>query len=154
MKLTWLELKLPPVLLVIILMVVMTLVKTLDLSLFEFARQTEVGGILAGFGLVVIAAGVMQFDQAKTTVNPVKPNETSRVVSTGIYSITRNPMYLGMLFVLTGWCVYLGIIANLAFLVVFVLYMVQFQIKPEEKILRQMFGEEYDEYVTRVRRWI
>lgn len=154
MKLSWLELKLPPVLLVIMLMVLMTFVKTLDLSLFMFARQVEIGGILAGVGLVIIAAGVMQFDQAKTTVNPVNPSQTSRVVSTGIYSKTRNPMYLGMLFVLTGWCVYLGVFVNLGFLVLFVVYMIQFQIKPEEKILRQMFGEEYDEYLTRVRRWL
>lgn len=105
-------------------------------------------------GLGVAVAGVVSFRIAKTTVNPLKPDTASSLVVAGIYRVTRNPMYLGMLIVLVGWAAFL---ANaLAFIVAaaFVLYLNRFQIIPEEKALTTRFSPEFATYCSKVRRWI
>jgi protein-S-isoprenylcysteine O-methyltransferase Ste14 len=48
-------------------------------------------------------AGIVSFRKAVTTVYPLKPDMTLSLVTTGIYKITRNPMYLGSLLLLIGW---------------------------------------------------
>ena len=110
------------------------------------------GLVLLGFTLAL--AGVLAFRKAKTTVNPTKPETTSAVVATGIYRLTRNPMYLGMLIVLVGWAVFLGNAISFFVLPLFVLYMNRFQIGPEERVLSEHFGSEYSAYMQSVRRWL
>jgi protein-S-isoprenylcysteine O-methyltransferase Ste14 len=63
-------------------------------------------------------------------------------------------MYLGLLIALTGWGLYLGNLASLACLPLFVRVLTQIQILPEERILREKFGESYEDYLLQVRRWI
>jgi protein-S-isoprenylcysteine O-methyltransferase Ste14 len=75
-------------------------------------------------------------------------------VDSGIYRFTRNPMYLGMLLVLTAGAVYLGNLAAFAVLPLFVLSMNRLQIRPEERFMREKFGDAYRDYAARVRRWI
>ena len=109
---------------------------------------------LTAVGAGAALAGVISFRLAKTTVNPLKPEAASSLVVSGIYRITRNPMYLGALLVLIGWAVFL---ANAAAFIVsagFVLYLNRFQISPEEKALTIRFGPEFSTYCARVRRWI
>ena len=60
---------------------------------------------LVVLGLTVDAAGVLSFRRARTTVNPFAPERTVNIVSSGIYRLSRNPMYLGMACILTGWAV-------------------------------------------------
>jgi protein-S-isoprenylcysteine O-methyltransferase Ste14 len=107
---------------------------------------------LAGFGITT--AGVQTFRARQTTVNPMKPDTASSLVATGIYRHTRNPMYLGMLLVLTGLGLALAHFAAPLAMAGFVLYMNRFQIQPEERALRERFGAEFDEYTKTVRRWI
>lgn len=154
MNLSKIELKVPPVAQVLVVMLLMFGCAQFYESSFYFNNQLEISGFIAAFGLLVIVAGVVQFRIANTTVNPVKPNETSKVVATGIYRWTRNPMYLGMLLTILGWFVYLGVVVNLVFIAIFIGYMNRFQIKPEEAMLKQLFSEEYEQYINRVRRWI
>ena len=59
-------------------------------------------------GLLLGIAGILSFQRAKTTVHPMRPSEASSLVTTGIYTRTRNPMYLGLLMGLIAWGVYLG----------------------------------------------
>jgi protein-S-isoprenylcysteine O-methyltransferase Ste14 len=75
-------------------------------------------------------------------------------VRSGVYSFTRNPMYLGFLLVLVGWATFLS--NALAFLILpaFILYMNRFQIEPEERALASLFAEEFVAYKSRVRRWL
>ncbi|MFV0679119.1 methyltransferase family protein [Ottowia sp.] len=108
---------------------------------------------LAAMGSAVALAGVRAFGRARTTVNPLAPQKASALVTTGIYQFTRNPMYLGMLLVLCGWAVWLGHAAALAVLPLSVMLLNQLQIKPEERILRQRFGQDYARYIARVKRW-
>jgi len=84
----------------------------------------------------------------------MKPGKSSALVTTGIYTLTRNPMYLGMVTLLTAWAVYLGALWPFVGPVLFILYINRFQIGPEEKIMHSKFGKEFTDYVARVRRWI
>ena len=107
---------------------------------------------LAGLALGLVAVG--QFLRARTTVDPLDPGKASALVASGIYRFTRNPMYLGMATLLLAWAVYLSNVAALAGLALFIAYMNRFQIAPEERALRARFGEQFDAYCRRVRRWI
>ena len=107
---------------------------------------------LAGGGFAL--SGVVSFRRARTTVNPMKPEKTSSLVTTGIYRITRNPMYVGVLFVIVAWAVFLSAPWTLVGPLAFVLYMNRFQIAPEERVLSAMFGTDYSNYKARVRRWL
>ena len=108
--------------------------------------------MLAG-GLLALA-GVLAFRRRRTTVNPLHPEAASSMVTTGVYRITRNPMYLGMLLVLGGWALMLANAAALPGLPLFVLAMNRLQIAPEERALRSRFGAEFERYAASVRRWI
>ena len=105
-------------------------------------------------GALCSVAGIREFGRVSTTVNPLKPEEASTLVTTGVYQVTRNPMYVGLFLILTGWAVWLSGLGNLPLLIVFLLVMTEMQIKPEEKALQTLFGQEYEEYRQRVRRWI
>lgn len=110
--------------------------------------------ILVGLGLSLCVGGVQSFRYAKTTIDPRHPEKVTTVVDTGLYGVTRNPMYVGMMLILLGWAVHLQNIP--AFLVVglFVATMTQFQIRPEERLLEERFGEAYLDYRRRVPRWL
>lgn len=105
-------------------------------------------------GIALDFSGLFEFQKHHTTINPIHPEKTSEIVQSGIYSKTRNPMYLGMVFLLMGFCIITK--SSFGFLVVpiFIKYIETFQIKPEEEILSAKFGKEYDDYCQRVRRWV
>ncbi len=109
---------------------------------------------LAVAGLVVAAAAIREFRRAQTTVNPLQPDAASALVDSGIFLRSRNPMYLGLLLVLSGWAVWLQSLGAAVVLVVFWLLITELQIKPEETALQKNFGEPYADYCRRVRRWI
>jgi protein-S-isoprenylcysteine O-methyltransferase Ste14 len=108
--------------------------------------------VLVGIGFS--AAGVLAFRRARTTVNPTKPEQASSLVSSGVYRITRNPMYVGLLCVLVALAVFLSSAWALFGPVAFVLYIGRFQIAPEERALAKLFGSEYANYQAKVRRWL
>ena len=72
----------------------------------------------------------------------------------GIYRLTRNPMYLGVLLLLLAWAIYLANVLTVLFLPAFVWYMGRYQIEPEEQALTSLFGPQYTAYAAQVRRWI
>lgn len=113
-----------------------------------------VSAVLAAIGAAVALGGVASFRRAKTTVNPLRPESSSALVSTGVYSFTRNPMYLGMLLVVLAWAVHLSSIWSLIGPATFAWYITRFQIVPEERVLDALFGASFAEYKKRVRRWI
>lgn len=115
-------------------------------------KTVAIGIGAVGFAMEIIA--VATFFRAKTTVNPLKPSNASKIVSTGLFSISRNPMYLALLLVLVAWGLWLANPLNLLLIAGWVVFITEFQIKPEEKALKQKFGAEYDAYCERVRRWV
>jgi protein-S-isoprenylcysteine O-methyltransferase Ste14 len=108
--------------------------------------------VLVGSGMTL--SGARAFRKVKTTINPLEPEKSSTFVNTGIYAVTRNPMYLGLLFVLAGWSLFLASPRSLLGLPSFVLYIGRFQIAPEERVLEKLFGAEYSAYKAKVRRWL
>ena len=113
-----------------------------------------VAAALGGIGIAIAIGGVMSFRRAKTTVSPLKPETSAALVSTGVYSFTRNPMYLGMVLALFAWAAYLSSVWSLVGPVFFALYITRFQIVPEERALDRLFGAPFAEYKKRVRRWL
>ena len=107
---------------------------------------------LIGAGFVVTA--IVQFARLKTTVSPLSPDKTSSLATGCVYRITRNPMYLGLAIMLLGWGIHLGNPVNLLCIAAFMFILTKWQIKPEEAALRHLFGEEFEAYCRRVRRWI
>ena len=105
-------------------------------------------------GFIVTFSSARNFKKKDTTVNPMKPNETTKLVTDGFFKITRNPMYLGMLLFLLGLSIYNGLIVGLIFLPLFVGYITYFQIIPEENAMLEIFGDEFTLYMKKVRRWI
>lgn len=150
-----LELKIPPLALVLLVGGGMWLVAGAAPAFgfsFPAQRPVAVGAVL--IGVAVAGMGIVSFRMAKTTVNPMKPDSASALVVTGIYRLTRNPMYLGFLWILLGWGIVLSHMLAFLMLPGFVFYMNRFQIEPEERALTTLFGEAFVAYRSRVRRWI
>lgn len=150
-----LELKVPPVVVSIVFIIVMSLLaQYLPLGLVLFPAQSWLAMVLLIAGVGVAIAGVLAFNRAQTTVDPTKPNKASAIVDSGIYAYTRNPMYLGMALVLAGYAVDLSAISSYLSLILFLLYMTRMQIVPEERVLTEKFGQSYQDYQSKVRRWL
>ncbi len=111
-------------------------------------------GIFVAIGAAFDLLGLFAFRRARTTINPLKPERASSFVTGSVYRLTRNPMYVGLVMLLLAWAAYLCALWPLIGPVVFVLYITRFQIQPEERILKEIFGQEYETYCTRVRRWL
>lgn len=120
---------------------------------FDFYGRTVLIKVLIALGLVVAVLAFVQFARHKTTTNPRELEKVSALVTTGIYKISRNPMYLGLLLFLLAWGLYLGNAFNTITAAAFVSYMNAFQIRPEEEALQRKFGQAYSQYCKAVRRW-
>jgi protein-S-isoprenylcysteine O-methyltransferase Ste14 len=150
-----LELKIPPVVIVLLTGAAMWAAARLWPGLrigLPLRAVLAAGLFLAGLGIAV--AGVVSFRRAGTTVNPLQPATVSRLVVSGVYRRTRNPMYLGMLLVLLGWAVFLAHPLALVLAATFVPVMNRLQILPEERSLTAMFGATFTAYQSSVRRWL
>ncbi len=110
------------------------------------------GGVLVAAGVALMAVAAVQFARARTTI---VPHEAPRVlVSTGVYAISRNPIYLADVLILTGLCVHWGAWPALLLVPVFMVVITARFIKAEEARLRAGFGVVFDEWAGRVRRWV
>jgi len=144
----------PPVVLALVAAAMWGIDRWLDTGRVAFTWQVPlaVALLVAGAGLMVAAAAALI--AARTTINPMKPARASRLVTGGVFRWSRNPIYLGDLLILAALAVWLGQVANLALLPMFVAYIDRFQIWPEERVLAARFGAEYAAYRARVRRWL
>jgi len=148
------ELKLPPaVVFLIFAMLMFLLAYVFPFGHFDFFGRLWLSIFLIGAGLILAIIALIQFYIAKTTIDPSNPNKSSVLVSVGVYTFTRNPMYLAMLLVLLALGVYLGNAFNVLVAAGFVGYMNHFQIIPEEKVLLNKFGRAYKDYCILTRRW-
>lgn len=120
----------------------------------ELAIRVPIAVAIALAGLAFDFSGLLAFLRQKTTVNPLKPERATSLVTGGVYRFTRNPMYVGMLLLLLAWGVYLDCLPAFIGPVLFVLYMNRFQIGPEERVLREKFGAPFEAYMGEVRRWL
>lgn len=112
------------------------------------------GVLCACLGLATASSGIWSFRKAQTTANPMSPGDASALVKSGPYQFTRNPMYVGMLLVLFGWFLFLHNLCGFVFVVLYLVILTELQIKPEERLLEQLFGQQYQDYKKSVPRWI
>lgn len=150
-----LELKVPPVLLSIITAAMMWFTSILFPAVaFDIQWQDILTPIFLISGSACSLLGVIEFRKNNTTVDPRIPHQSNTLVITGIYKFCRNPMYLGFLFMLIAWAMFLSNLLAFTFLPMFIVYMNKFQIAPEERWMSEKFGEDFRLYMLKVRRWI
>ena len=151
----WLELRVPPRLIALAVGLGMWAMSFLE-PRFDSPQShhwaTALGGAVAGAAITFAGAATLR--AARTTLLPMRPEKSTSLVTTGIFRWTRNPMYLGLLTALVGWAAFLSAAWPLLGPVVFVLYVDRFQIRPEERVLAELFAADYAKYTRRVRRWL
>lgn len=119
---------------------------------FEF--PVWVIGVTTALAVVFLFSAVVNFRRHQTTVNPITPEATTTLVTDGIYRITRNPMYVGMLLALISLVFWLGALSATALVPVFYILIDRKQIAAEEAALLRNFGDTYRAYAERVPRWL
>ena len=119
-----------------------------DTFRFTFAALATAASAVFGIG------GLLTFRKARTTVNPFTPDDSSELVTGGVYRFSRNPMYLALLLLLLALGLLLSNLYSLALALLFVPYMNRFQIRPEERAMEKVFGEAFECYRKKVRRWV
>ena len=109
-----------------------------------------------GFALLVIGIGFIvlarrEFAHYSQPTDPGHP--TSKVIKTGAFAISRNPLYLGSVLIILGLALMLNMLWAMVMLILSIVLCHYVLIIPEEKYLRAKFGEEYKDYTTTVHRW-
>jgi protein-S-isoprenylcysteine O-methyltransferase Ste14 len=135
-------------------MAMLGLDRTLPIARLPTGSFDLLGWILVFAGVALDAGAFMLFLKARTTINPMRIERASHLVTTGLYRFSRNPMYLGLMVTLSGWAILLGSLGPLLPLILFEQLLVAVQIRPEEAALEARFGGLYRDYKTRVGRWI
>lgn len=147
-----LELRIPPVVQVALAIAAMA-------GLGRIAPQPAVHlpwltGLLGAGALAFLFAPAMRFSRERTTVDPIHPDRAERLVTQGLYRVSRNPMYFGMAMLLGAVAAWDFAWGHIAVIALFIWWMTRFQIIPEERALEARFGKEYRAYKASVRRWL
>ena len=143
----------PPLVQLALCMVIASLLAAF-IPLATFDTPAVLVAATATIGAVFLLPAVMSFLLHKTTVNPTSPEMATTLVTSGIYSITRNPMYVGMLIMLMAFALWLGAVSAVLMAALFFMTIDRFQIRGEERALAQTFGKPFEDYATRVPRWL
>ena len=133
------------------------LINYLSTFLFEsvsFPYQEIISLLILSSGFLIIVTAARLFSRYKTIISPITPEKSTSLVTEGVFSFSRNPMYLGMLIIITSSSIFFATWVGLLLIILFIVIINFFQIEPEEKMMRKLFGEEYEAYTTKVRRWI
>ena len=143
---------LPPIWLLLCILLAVGLHRYFPMTIMWTAPASYLGiiPIILGLGLAIWGAGL--FSKFGTPVVPFR--ESTALVTSGPFRISRNPMYLGMGMILTGIAIGLGSATPFLAIVLFFGLIRDLFVIPEEAILKERFGEEYEDYCQRVRRWI
>ena len=145
--------KIPPPIIALI-CIVINYLSTYLINPIKFPNIEIIGGLILLLGVATAVLATLLFKKDKTTVNPRNPEKTTTLVTKGIFSITRNPMYLGLFFSISSTILFFGSWFGIIILMFFVWYINKFQIIPEEEAMEKLFGGKYSEYRQKVRRWI
>ena len=124
----------------------------IDSAFFSSFASHLIGIFFIVIGLFFIFPPLLQFKKTNNTLITVKP--ANSLQTTGIYSISRNPMYLSLLLIYTGLAFLLGNWWTIVFILPIIAIITYFIIRPEEKYLERAFGITYLDYKKKVRRWL
>ena len=113
--------------------------------------------ILLGFvplllGVILNLIADKAFKLANTTVKPFE--ESTTLITTGVFGITRHPMYLGMILILGGIAILMGTLTPFFVILLFAAVVDQIFVKIEERMLAEKFGQYWLDYRSKVRRWL
>ncbi len=112
------------------------------------------GSISVIIGLIIILSAIILLKKNKTTISPLNTSNVTKLIVHGPYNFSRNPMYLGLLLVLSGISIIQNPIGGLLIVPSFILYLNHFQIIPEESAMLDLFKDDFLKYKENVRRWI
>ena len=110
-----------------------------------------IGGVVVILGIFITILARMSFKKAETNIAPWKP--TTKIVSTGIFAYSRNPFYVAFCLISIGIGTFFNSIWILFSFIPSALIIYYIAIKKEEAYLEKKFGEEYEHYKNKVRRW-
>tara|TARA_B100000683_G_scaffold59387_2_gene57482 strand:- start:892 stop:1365 length:474 start_codon:yes stop_codon:yes gene_type:complete len=146
-------LKIPPPLLVLVLVISNYFSsKTIDLILLP--NQNLISFIIFLFGMLILINPIFKFIKSRTTIDPIKFKKVNKLITSGIYKYSRNPMYLGLLMIVISTSIFYFNIFSITTPILFYFWINRFQIKREEIFLSEKFGKEYLLYMNKTRRWI
>ena len=123
-------------------------------QLVEVKYSFYFGILLLILGFIILISAVRLFRKDETTVNPLSPEQATKLVTDGIFKYSRNPMYLGMALVLGSIAIFFNLIGGIILVALFCAYITKFQILPEERAMRDLFSDDFDKYTKVTRRWI
>ena len=124
----------------------------LDFSFFKTTLSKIIGALFILISLSFSITALAKFFKSKNTVITHKP--ATSLQTTGIYTISRNPMYISLSLLYAGLSLLLGNWWNFIVLPIIILIIQQYVIKNEEKYLKRKFGQAYEDYCSKVRRWL
>ena len=144
----------PPLFYVATFFVALLLQKLLPIhtDFFHTMAARAIGSVAIFVGVFFLFPAIRQFFVSKNTLITIK--SANSLQTTGIYSISRNPMYVGLLFLYLGLSFLIGNWWNLILVPTLVFSIQEYIIKREERYLGRAFGQRYLDYKTRVRRWL
>ena len=145
--------KIPPPLVVLIL-VISTFFSSKKIDLIQIPFQSLISIFILSMGILILLNPVLKFKKSKTTINPIKFKKVNKLVTSGIYKYSSNPMYLGLLMIVFSSSIFYLNIYSILTPLFFYLWINRFQIKREEVFLIEKFGEDYLSYKKKTRRWI
>ena len=150
-----LETRLPPPLVALLVVLAMAATRLLPERL-PLDRSWRLAGavVLAGAGLAFAVPAIVAFRRARTTTNPLRIEAASALVTSGVFALSRNPMYVGLAAIVCAIALLVGTPWAALGPVLFVAYITRFQIVPEERLLAARFGTPYRDWCRRVRRWL
>ncbi|OYD15132.1 hypothetical protein CH333_06460 [candidate division WOR-3 bacterium JGI_Cruoil_03_44_89] len=110
------------------------------------------GAVPLALGVVINILADSAFKKQETTVKPFEESKT--LIMSGVFRISRHPMYIGFVLILIGLAVLMGTLTPYLVIVVFAFLMDFIFIRGEERMLEETFGENWLKYKKKVRRWI
>ncbi|QJF50817.1 methyltransferase family protein [Roseobacter ponti] len=111
-----------------------------------------IAGLLIGAGMVLTLLAAMEFRRARTTIIPHR--EPAQLITSGIFSKTRNPIYLADVLILAGLCLWFDAVLSLVLVPVLAVILERRFIVPEENRLRRLFRADFARYAEKTGRWV
>ena len=146
-------LKIPPPILVLFL-VISNYFSSKKIDLILLPYQNLISFIIFLIGVIILINPILKFIKSKTTIDPIKFKKVNKLITSGIYKYSRNPMYLGLLMIVISTSIFYLNIFSMITPILFYYWINSFQIKREEIFLSEKFGKEYLFYKNKTRRWI
>ena len=145
--------RIPPPILVLVL-VISNFFSSKKIDLIHLPNQDLISIIILLIGVLILTNPIFKFIKSKTTIDPIKFKKVNKLITSGIYKYSRNPMYLGLLMIVISTSIFYLNIFSITTPFLFYLWINRFQIKREEIFLTEKFGREYMSYKIKTRRWI